>query len=75
MAKRKKWMASAVPKANKGKFTAKAARAGKSVHEFAEKEKHAGGTLGHEANFALNAEHVAAKKKPRRLRDTYKKKG
>lgn len=73
MAQKRKWMQKAVPKANKGKFTAKADAAGKSVHAFAEQERHAGGTLGHEANFALNAEHVAAKKKkPRRVRDLYK---
>jgi hypothetical protein len=40
---------------NKGKFTAKAKAAGKSVAEYAQEEKHAGGTLGKEANFAANA--------------------
>jgi hypothetical protein len=38
-----------------GKFAAKAERAGESTKEFARKEKHAGGTIGKEANFALNA--------------------
>jgi hypothetical protein len=40
---------------NKGKFTAKAKAAGKTVHEYAEEKKDAGGTLGKEANFAANA--------------------
>ena len=40
---------------NKGKFTAKAKAAGKGVQEYAREEKDAGGKLGKEANFALNA--------------------
>jgi hypothetical protein len=42
--------------ANKGKFTAKAKAAGESVQEYANKEAHAGGKLGKEANFARMAE-------------------
>ena len=41
--------------ANKGKFTAKAHAAGKSVQEYANEEAHAGGKLGKEANFARMA--------------------
>lgn len=52
MAMHKHWMQKAFSK-NKGKFKKKAERAGMSTHEYAEKEKHAGGTLGREANLAL----------------------
>ncbi len=41
--------------ANKGKFTAKAKAAGEGVQAYANKEAHAGGTLGKEANFARMA--------------------
>ena len=44
-----------------GRFAAKAA--GETTREYAQQEKHAGGTLGKEANFALNA--MAAGKKKR----------
>lgn len=57
------WMQSAVPPKNKGKFTAKAKAAGKTVPQYAREKAHAGGTLGHEAQFALRAEKIAAKKK------------
>jgi len=40
---------------NKGKFTAKAKAAGKTVSEYAKEKKDSGGTLGKEANFAANA--------------------
>lgn len=56
-----KWMQKAVPEKNKGKFTRKAEKAGMSVHEYAEREKHAGGTLGREANLALTFEKHAHK--------------
>lgn len=52
MAIRKHWMQKAFSK-NKGKFSAKAAKAGMSTRAYAEKEKHAGGKLGKEANLAL----------------------
>jgi hypothetical protein len=42
--------------ANKGKFTAKAKAADKSVQQYAAQEAHAGGVLGKEANFARMAE-------------------
>jgi hypothetical protein len=48
-----------------GKFAAKAKAAGETTREYAEEKKHAGGTLGKEANFALNA--MAAGKKRRGL--------
>ena len=38
-----------------GKFGAKAKKAGMSTQAFARKEKNAGGKLGKEANFAINA--------------------
>ena len=44
-----------------GKFAAKAKAAGETTRAYAEEQKHAGGTLGKEANFALNA--MAAGKK------------
>ena len=40
---------------HKGLFTKKAHAAGESVSKYAEQEKFAGGKLGKEANFALNA--------------------
>jgi hypothetical protein len=42
--------------ANKGKFTAKAKAAGKTVAEYAKEKANAGGVLGKEANFARMAE-------------------
>ncbi len=71
MAKKKRWMQRAVPESHKGRFTAKAEAAGETVHEFAEKEKDAGGTIGKEANLALTFEKAASK---RRLRNHYKTK-
>lgn len=69
---KKKWVQNAVPKSHRGKFTAKAKAAGKSVAEFAQEKGHASGTLGEEARLAKTFEGMAKK---RRLRDTYKKKG
>lgn len=46
-----------------GKFSAKAKAAGMSTRMYARKEKDAGGTLGKEANFAINA--MSAGKKHR----------
>ncbi len=46
-----------------GRFAAKAAAAGETTREYAAEKKTAGGTLGKEANFALNA--MAAGKKRR----------
>lgn len=62
-AKPKKWMQRAVKPGHAGKFTAKAERAGKPVHEFAEEKKDAAGTLGKEARLALTFEGAAAKRK------------
>lgn len=50
----------------KGVFTRKARAAGESVHQYAEQEKHAGGTLGKEANLALTYERIARKRKRRK---------
>ncbi len=44
-----------------GRFAAKAERAGKTTREYAQEKKHAGGTIGKEANFALNAMGAAKK--------------
>lgn len=55
----KHFMQKAVKPSHKGLFTAKAKAQGESVHEYAEQEKHAGGTLGREANLALVFEHTA----------------
>lgn len=41
--------------AHKGLFTKKAHAAGEGVQEYANKEAHAGGKLGKEANFARMA--------------------
>lgn len=73
-----KWMKKAVPESHKGLFTKKAKAAGKSVHEYAEEKKHAGGTLGKEANLALTFEKESHKhKKPSELMNKFygKKKG
>ena len=61
--KRKKWMQRAVKPENKGKFTAKAEAAGKSVPEFAAEKKDAPGTLGKEARLAQTFEKAASKRK------------
>lgn len=47
------FMQSAVKPSHKGKFAAKAKKAGKSTEAYAEDEKHAPGTLGREARLAL----------------------
>ena len=53
---KKNWMKSAVPKSHKGKFGAKAKAAGMSTAAYAQKEKHAPGTLGREARLAITFE-------------------
>lgn len=64
--KPKKWMQRAVKPSHKGKFTAKAEAAGKSVAEFAAEKKDAPGTLGKEARLArtFEAEGNAKKRAP-----------
>ncbi len=57
------WMKSAVKPSRKGVFAAKAARAGVSTAAFAQKEKHAGGTLGREATLAATFAKLRPKKK------------
>lgn len=64
MAKKKNWIRGAVKPENKGKFTAKAEAAGKSVKEFAAEKKDASGALGKEARLAQNFEKMAKKKSP-----------
>lgn len=53
------WMQAAVPKSHRGKFTAKAKRAGKTVHQYAEQKKGAKGKVGKEARLALTFEKMA----------------
>jgi hypothetical protein len=45
-----------------GLFKKKAERAGETTREYAEEKKGAGGKLGKEANFALNAMGAAKKR-------------
>lgn len=47
----------------KGAFTAKANAAGKSVGEYAQEEKGAGGTVGKEANLAITLRKLAQRRK------------
>ncbi len=47
-----KWIQGAVKPANKGKFAAKANRAGESTAEYANEKASAPGKLGKEARFA-----------------------
>jgi hypothetical protein len=60
MAKSKGWIKAGAAE-HPGRFAAKATAAGETTREYAAQKKHAGGTLGKEANFALNA--MAAGKK------------
>ena len=52
----KDWMAKAVPKSHRGKFSAKAKAAGKSTAAYAQAHKHDSGTLGAEARLAITFE-------------------
>lgn len=54
-----------IQKANlkEGSFTAKAKRAGKSVHAYAKQKKHAPGKLGKQARLALTLEKLAKRKR------------
>lgn len=65
-----KWIQAAVPKANEGKFTAKAKRAGMGVQEYAAKVTKKGSkastTTKREANFAKNMNKMAKKHKKSR---------
>lgn len=53
MPSQNKWIQRAVKPASKGKFTAKANAAGKSVAAFAQEKKSAPGKLGKEARLAI----------------------
>lgn len=57
---KKKWMKSAVK--HPGVFSAAAARAGKTTHEYAEEHKHDSGVIGKRARLAL----VFEKERPKR---------
>ena len=52
MAMKEHWIQKSITKKNKGKFSAKAKRAGKSTIDYAEEESSAPGTLGKEAREA-----------------------
>ena len=58
--KKSKWIQKGASK-HPGLFKKKAEAAGESTREFAEEKKNAGGKLGKEANFALNAMGAARK--------------
>ncbi len=53
MAEKKKWIKGATAGSH-GQFRKKAEAAGETTHEYAEEKKDAGGTLGKQANLALN---------------------
>lgn len=61
--KRKNWIKSAAPKANNGKFSAKAEAAGKSTAAFAAEKADAPGKLGKEARLAETFAKMRPKKK------------
>lgn len=65
-----KWIQGAVK--HPGSFTASAKRAGMSVHEYAEKEQNAPGTLGRRARLALTFEGMSHRRKA--VTDQLKKK-
>lgn len=73
-AKKKNWIKKGASK-HPGLFAKKAAEHGETTRQYAEQEKGAGGKLGKEANFAINAMGAAKKKKsplhdhPRSRRD------
>jgi hypothetical protein len=62
MAKKKNWIKKGASE-HPGLFAKKAEKAGETTREYAEEKKHAGGRLGKEANFALNAMGVSHKRK------------
>jgi hypothetical protein len=70
MAGNKNWIKKGASE-HPGLFAEKAERAGESTKEYAREKKHAGGKLGKEANFALNAM-KAGKKRKHRLYDNPK---
>lgn len=67
--KKRKWMQKAVPESHKGIFTAKAEKAGETVHEYAEEKKNAPGKLGKEARLALTFEHEAGHHRKHAIRE------
>jgi hypothetical protein len=67
---RKNWIKKGASE-HPGLFAKKAQRAGESTREYAQEKKHAGGTLGKEANFALNAMNAGKKKHKSKLYDKH----
>lgn len=63
MADKKNWIKKAVPKSHEGKFSAKAAAAGKSTAEFAAEKAGAPGKLGKEARLAQTFQKIRPKRK------------
>jgi hypothetical protein len=70
MAGKKNWIKKGASK-HPGLFAKKAERAGETTREYAQEKKHAGGKLGKEANFAINAM-GAGKKRKHKLYDNPK---
>ena len=66
MATKKKWMQEAFAK-NKGKFGAKAKKAGKTTQQYATEKSSASGTLGKEARLAKTAQKIANKRKKKEV--------
>ena len=70
MAGKKNWIKKGAS-AHPGLFSKKAEKAGETTREYAQEKKHAGGKLGKEANFAINAM-GAGKKRAHKLYDNPK---
>lgn len=69
---KKKWMQRASNPRTKGKFSAKARRAGMSTHAYAEKERSAPGRLGKEARLALTYEKYRGGKRKKHRRTSHR---
>jgi hypothetical protein len=69
--KKKKWIQKATANSH-GQFRRKAEAAGESTKEFAREHENSGGTLGKEANLALNLMGASgAAKKPKKHRSKF----
>lgn len=62
MAKKKKWIKSAVPESHKGDFKAKAEAAGESTREFAKGHEDSAGKTGKQARLAMTLMNMHRKK-------------
>ena len=68
MAGKKNWIKKGASK-HPGLFAKEAEAAGETTREYAQEKKHAGGKLGKEANFAINAMAAGKKKHKSKLYD------